>query len=108
MKSKDEAVHELVAYHFEVEPHLVRVYRFRSENEREVDEPIKLLEVNDATFPTGSIEPFVFGPSDEIPYTTVIAEVTQQELETLRGDEKAWPDGWNLALAEVVLERKVA
>lgn len=72
-----------------------------AEDENAQDEPIKLLEINEATVATGSVEPFVFTPTDEIPFMTVIAEITSNELAALRDDPKALPKGWSLSRAEL-------
>lgn len=97
--TKDEAARQLIEWHFRVEPYLREVYRMLAEDENVHGEPIKLLEINDATISTGSIEPFVFAATHEIPFTTVIAEITPDELAMLRDDPRAFPAGWNLSRA---------
>lgn len=106
--SKKEAAERLIAWHFEVEPELLEVFRIVSDDEEAQGEPIKLLEVNAATFATGSIEPFSFAPSDDVPYRTVIAEITPEELERVRRKEIALPPGWSLEKAEAKQRPKVA
>ena len=101
MPSKDDAVKELVEHHFAVEPDLRAVYRIVGDREQAPDEPIKLLEVNAATVPTGSVEVFTFSPSAEVPYRVQIAEITPEELEQFRGDPTAVPRGWDLARVEL-------
>lgn len=98
--TKDEAARQLIEWHFRVEPYLREVYRMLAEDENAQDEPIKLLEVNEATVSTGSVEPFVFTPTNEIPFMTVIAEITSDELTALRDNPRALPKGWSLARAE--------
>ena len=106
--TKNDAARNLIDWHFKVEPDLRAVYRIVADNEDAEEEPIKLLEVNDATFPTGSVEPFGFGPTPEIPFRTVIAEVTSEEFEVLRGQPDALPEGWSLATASVFERPKAA
>jgi hypothetical protein len=97
---KDDAAHRLIAWHFEVEPELREVYRILSEDEDAQGEPIKLLEVNEATVATGGFEAFGFRPTKDIPYLTLIAEITPAELEVLRGKPDALPKGWSLSRAQ--------
>jgi hypothetical protein len=98
--SKDEAARRLIEQHFRVEPYLREVYRILSENEEAPDEPIKLLEVNEATVATSGIEAFVFAPTEGIPFKTVIAEVTPEAFDWLRGKPETFPKGWSLSRAE--------
>jgi hypothetical protein len=106
--TKDDVAKELITYHFHVEPELMAVYRFKSNDEEASDEPIKLLEVNDATIPSGSIDPFIFASTKDVPYKTVIAEVTTSEFEMLRGDKSCWPEGWDLDRADRFSREEVA
>lgn len=95
--NKDEAAALLIEWHFHIEPHLREVFRILSDNENADGEPIKLLAINEATIPTGSIEPFMFAGTEEVPFTTVIAEITPDELAVFRDDPRAFPVGWSLA-----------
>jgi len=97
-QTKDAAARNLIQWHFTVEPELREVYRM--DDEGSLEEPIRLLEVNAASVPTGSIEPFGFSPTEEIPFRTVIAEITPEELETVRSHPEALPEGWSLSRAE--------
>jgi len=100
MHTKDAAARRLIEWHFTVEPELREVYRIVMDNEASQEEPIRLLEVNAATVPTGSVEPFTFSATEEIPFRTVIAEITPEELEALRAHPETLPKGWNLSQAE--------
>lgn len=100
MHAKDAAARRLIEWHFSVEPELREVYRILMDNEGSHEEPIRLLEVNAATVPTGSVEPFAFSPTREIPFRTVIAEITPEELDSLRAHPEALPRGWSLSRAE--------
>jgi hypothetical protein len=100
MIAKDAAALRLIQWHFKVEPELREVYRILLNDEESQEEPIRLLEVNAATVPTRSVEPFTFSPTKEIPFRTVIAEVTPEELASFRSNPKALPKGWSLSRAE--------
>jgi hypothetical protein len=95
MASKQQAARDLVAHHFQVEPDLKAVYVFVDQNGAS-DAPIRLLEVNAATVPSGSVEVFSFAPTGQIPYPVQIAEVTEEEFEALQRDPTALPAGWAL------------
>lgn len=102
-KTKDQVAKDLALWHFQVEPDLVRVVRLVAEDEIDPAEPIKLLEVNAATFATGSVEPFAFAPTQSVPFPTVIAEVTPSEFQRIESGEIALPSGWSLS--DIVFER---
>ncbi|HFE44210.1 MAG TPA: hypothetical protein ENJ18_01785 [Nannocystis exedens] len=99
MPNKDEIARRLIRWHFEVEPGLNVVHRILSENEDDPAEPIKLLEINTATVATGSFEAYRFAPTRDVPYPTLIAEVTPDELEQLRAEGRI-PESWNLERAQ--------
>ena len=46
------------------------------------------------------MEAFGFTPTKDIPFLTVIAEITPGELEALRGRPEALPKGWSLSRAQ--------
>ena len=83
-RTKDAAASRLIQWHVSVEPELREVYRIVLDDEGSQEGPIRLLEVNAATVPTGSIEPFGFSPTEEIPFRTVIAEITPEERQGFR------------------------
>lgn len=97
MSSKDEAARELARRHFQVEDGLTRIFRIEAVAEVSENEPIKLLEVNTATVPSG-VMPLHFGPApgSGIPYPSIIVEVTPAEFEKIRSNELKLPDGWKL------------
>ena len=99
--TKDEAARELVEWHFGVEPELKQVFRIVAENENAPGEPIKLLEVNAATVATGSVEPYAFAPSASVPFPTVIAEITPEELDCIRRGDIKLPEGWSLTRTQL-------
>lgn len=101
---RDEAARDLAKRHYQVEDGLTRVIRFtgraevgKVEGETPRVEPIKLLEINEHTVPSG-IMPLYFGPLPEsgIPYPTVIVEVTPEEYEQIQRRELKLPEGWEI------------
>lgn len=101
---RERAAHELVAWHFEVEPDLREVYVLVGDE----GEPIRLLEVNDATVRSARFEAFVFAPTKDVPFATAIAEVTPDELDQLRRTPGGLPPEWDLSRAEIVKRPKAA
>ena len=47
--TKEEVIPELMEWHFQVDPEMVKAYRFLSPNEDDPKEPIKFLEVSPDT-----------------------------------------------------------
>ncbi|HEX4613421.1 MAG TPA: hypothetical protein VH092_34885 [Urbifossiella sp.] len=95
MPTKNEAARALAHAHFAVEPGLTRVFRVLGTQEDTDAEPVKLLEVNAATVPTGVV-PLYFGPvpARGMPYPSVVVEVTPAEYDQLRRGELRLPGGW--------------
>lgn len=97
--TKDEVARELARKHYEAETGLTHVIRIgvSADVEFQPNEPIKLLEVNKYTIPSG-IMPLQFGPSPAsgIPFRSVIVEVTPDEYERIQKSELSLPDGWML------------
>jgi hypothetical protein len=94
MPTKDEIARNLAQAHFRVEDGLEQVVIIDSGSDPR--EPIKLLEVNANTLPTGSIEPFSFSSTSEIPFVTHVAEITPDEYARLQRGELSLPEGWSL------------
>jgi hypothetical protein len=96
---KDEVAKKLAHTHFDIEPGIKRIFKLRDKPEFEglSSSPIKLLEINADTPPSG-IMPLYFGPvpSSGIPYPSVIVEVTPDEFERLWVQELKLPDGWTI------------
>jgi len=101
---RQRAARDLVAWHFEVEPGLREVFVIVGDE----GEPIRLLEVNDATFRSVRFEAFVFGPTKDFPFSTAIAEVTSDDLAQLRRTPGALPAEWDLERAEIHKRPKAA
>ena len=95
MTTKEEAAKELASKHYQVEAGLTHIYRITGGAEASPAEPIKLLEVNQYTVPSG-IMPIQFGPVPDrgIHYPSVIVEVTPEEYQRIRDEELRLPSGW--------------
>lgn len=106
MSEKDEAAERLIDWHFRIEPKTKVIYRFIAPDEDSPNEPIKLLEVNSETFETGRVDAFGFGPSGDVPYSTVTAVVTGSEMDRIMEGEIALPEGWDLKTAKTYQRRK--
>ena len=76
LRSKDAAARLLIDWHFSVEPELREVYRIVMDDEGSQEEPIRLLEVNAATVPTGSVEPFGFSQVGRYVENGIFSEYT--------------------------------
>jgi hypothetical protein len=95
-----EAVGREIAHkHFEIEAGLTHVFWINSpvESESSSTEPIKLLEVNEFTVPSG-IVPLQFAPSRAtgVSFPSIIVEVTPQEFAKIQTGELQLPNGWSL------------
>ena len=105
--TKDEAAARLAKAHLAVEPGITHIVRLRSDAAAEEDaaEPIKLLEVNPATFAAG-VRPVYFAPSPArgLPYPCAIVDVTPDEFEQIESGDLLLPNGWTLA--EVLVPKK--
>jgi hypothetical protein len=64
--------------------------------------------VNAASVETGRVVPFAFGPSGDITYPCVIAEVTPAEMDAIRQRTIALPAGWSLETAQEFLRPRGA
>lgn len=101
-KARESVTSALVKAHFEVEQDLQVVYVMRPNNPDDAQEPIALLEVNAATFPSGSITPFAFAPNGDVSLPVLVAEVTPAELEAAKAGRLPLPNGWSIESAKVV------
>jgi hypothetical protein len=75
---------------------LVKVYGFHIIADRE-SEPADFLIVSGSAVPTGSVEPFGFGPSKSVPFPTRIAEVSTDEFEARKSEQGYLPNDWRLS-----------
>ncbi|KPA17377.1 hypothetical protein MHK_002398 [Candidatus Magnetomorum sp. HK-1] len=95
-KSKWETAVRLARGHFEVEPHLKRIFLLEPIKEQDPDEPIKLLEIVEGTIERG-IEPIAFtsDPEHGIDYPSMIIEVSPGEFQHICNGEISLKDnGW--------------
>lgn len=97
--NKDEEANKLAQKHYEVEAGLTRILRITENGDVGFDpnEPIKLLEVNKNTVPSG-IMPIGFGavPEAGFHFPSVIVEVTPEEFTKIENHELDLPEGWEL------------
>jgi hypothetical protein len=98
-EEKARVAKELANKHYQVEPGLTRVIRFSGPADVEAvpAEPIKLLEVNLNTVPSGVL-PLRFGPSiaNGITFPSIIVEVTPEEFEQIKAKKLSLPPGWDI------------
>jgi hypothetical protein len=99
VSDKDEVTRRLAHKHYDIEPGITRIFKLRDKPELESlsSAPIKLLEINSDTSPSG-IMPLHFSPmpGSGIPYPSVIVEVTPNEFDRIRLQELKLPDGWTI------------
>jgi hypothetical protein len=96
MPNKDDIARLLANAHVEIEPTINRIVRLIADGEDEAREPVKLLEVNPATSPSG-ILPIAFSADPpSVPYPSVVVEVTEAEFEQIRAGKLPLPEGWRL------------
>lgn len=99
---KDEIARELAQWHSRTESAIQKIIRLRSQNEDSNDEPIKLLELNTATVPTG-ITPVSFGASPDAPFPSIVIELTGEEFDKVLARKLSLPDDWTIG--ETLFER---
>ena len=99
MTDKDAVARKLADHHYFVEEGITHIFRLtgRPEAEARPEEPIKLLEVNENTVPSG-VMPLGFGtlPEAGIPFPSVIVEVTPEEFKQIQAHELKIPLGWTI------------
>lgn len=99
MVDKEEVRKKLARAHYTFEPGITQIFAIWGTPAYEAlpSEPIKLLEVNQNTIPSG-IMPLGFdpAPASGIPFSSIIIEVTPEELEKIQRQELALPHGWTL------------
>lgn len=97
MPDKNEVAALLARAHSETEPAILEIIRLVGDAENENAEPIKLLEVNPATSPSG-ILPIAFSPDPPsgVPYPSIVVEVTAAEFEEIRAGRLPLPNNWRL------------
>lgn len=82
--------------HRSFDPAIIRIVRLIDDAEQDASEPIKLLQVNPDTSPSG-IVPIAFGADPpRVPFPSVVIEVTQGEFEKISSGSLPLPEGWHL------------
>ena len=101
MPTKDQTAIQLAQSHFRLDPAITRIFRLVHDDVDEMDptEPIKLLMVNEATFPYGA-KPLYFRshPSTGIHYPLSLIDITPEEFDQLSqgSGEVRLPEGWRI------------
>jgi hypothetical protein len=99
MATKEEQARQLAQMHYNMDSGLKHVFTITGSTdvELEPDEPIKLLEVNQDSFPSG-ILPLQFGPSPAsgVYFPYVIVEVTPEEFTEIKQNPLKLPHGWQV------------
>jgi hypothetical protein len=96
LPDKGEMARVLAILHRNYEPSISRIIHVVADRELNPTEPVKLLEVNPDT-PASGILPIVFGADPpEIPFPSVVIEVTEGEYDAIRAGSLRLPDGWRL------------
>jgi hypothetical protein len=91
---KDRVARLLAEAHRLDFPGISRIERVIGTDEFSLHEPVKLLEVNPETSPSG-IVPITFGPlPPRYPYPSILIEVTEEEYKRICSGELVLPDGW--------------
>jgi hypothetical protein len=99
MQDKDQVAQILAQSHRQIEPSISRIVRLLSDRENDGGEPVKLLEVNPHTSPSG-IVPVAFGAEPPaVPFPSVVVEVTENEYAQIISGALALPFGWRLGTA---------
>lgn len=96
MPTKEEIANLLAAAHRRIEPSISRIVRLVAEREEEANEPVKLLEVNPATSPSGIVPVAFTADPPDVPYPSVVVEVTESEYTRICSRELPLPQGWDL------------
>lgn len=96
MPDKDQVARLLAEAHRDLEPTIIRIVRLTSQRETDTNEPVKLLEVNTATSPSG-IMPIAFSANPpDVPYPSIVVEVTEDEFEQISSGSVNLPNDWQL------------
>ena len=96
MLTKEEAAHELVKWHYKIDPRMTQALRMFTPRDDDPCEPINFLEVSPDTPASGDVMTFTFGPAGDIPYNMRIATITPEEMEQVRRGEIPLPHEWRL------------
>lgn len=92
-KIKSAAI-SLAESHVDIEPDIERVFWFPPDGESE--DEIRLIEVSGNAIPSGTVHPVPFAPTTDVPYRTLVADVTLKEWDQICKGEIELPQGWSL------------
>lgn len=97
MQDKDSVAIDLAKAHHADDPAIIRIIRLMVDEENLPAEPIKLLEVNPGTSPSG-ISPMTFNadPANGVPFPSTVVEVTVTEFSQIQRGKLQLPNGWKL------------
>ena len=97
MPDKELEASKLAEAHYQIEDGITHIFRLFGAGNMEMrpNEPIKLLEVNRNTIPSG-VMPLQFGPqpSSGFHFPSVIVEVTPEEFDLIQTRQLPLPNGW--------------
>ena len=103
---KNEIARSLAEAHARTEPSISRIVRLRAGREEDPNEPVKLLEVNPETSPSGVV-PISFGANPpQVPFPSVVVEVTESEFAEIESGKMPLPAGWQMG--ETLFEHSAA
>ena len=88
-----EAVQTLAAWHRASPQPPERIFWFPDPQSAE----IRLIEVTSSVADAGELYPIRFGATAELPFATVVAEVTLDEWRAIEVGRMDLPNGWSLA-----------
>jgi len=88
----EAVVRDLAHSHLEIEEGVEQIIWVRNRDRG----AIRLIEVNQNTLPTGSVQVFFFAPSAKVPFPVRIADVTPQEWKQIQSGRIPLPAGWHL------------
>lgn len=95
IEKKQKIAIELANSHSLVEPDINEIYYISSSNEADPTEPIKLLEISSTTIESG-ISPLYFTPSKDIPFPSVIVEISPNEFNKIKKQKRALLHDWQI------------
>ncbi|GAF97795.1 unnamed protein product, partial [marine sediment metagenome] len=93
----ESLVERLARRHFKTEDTVEAVVWLTGADETE----IRLIEINRTALPSETLELFRFAPSEDVPFPTLIADVTPKDWDKIQRGDIALPQGWDLESATV-------
>lgn len=96
MPTKEVVAKKLAKAHVKIDPGIKIVVRVLGADEDDQGAPVKLLEVNPETFASGIIPISLGAAPPEIPFPSVVIEVTEREYDKIRNQTLRLPNGWKL------------